>query len=74
MLNGVLISVTFYQGYLFHVLAIFQPDSLAAPPSVPARFAGVAINALGVPLGVYASYRALRLALAHYEDALQKFS
>ena len=74
ILNGVLISVIFYQGYLFQVLAIFHPDGLAAFPSVPAWFAGVAINTLGVPLGIYASYRAFRLALAHHKDDLQNVS
>ena len=63
ILNGICISLIFYKGYLFQVLAIFQPDGLAAFPSVPAWVAGVAINTLGVPLGFYLSYRALKLAV-----------
>ena len=64
ILNGICISLIFYKGYLFQVLAIFQPDGLSAFPSVPAWFAGVAINTLGVPLGFYTSYLALKLAFA----------
>jgi len=64
IMNGILISLIFYKGYLFQVLAIFQPEGLAIFPSIPAWFAGIAINTFGVPLGIYTTYRALKRTFA----------
>ena len=60
VINGILICLVFYKGYLFQVLAIFSPERTSDYPSHGAWFAGILINTFGVPVGIYSSWLALK--------------
>ena len=62
LINGLLMGVVFYTGYLFRITMYLSPEGIASYPSAVGWYVGFLINTFGIPVGFYGSYLALKLA------------